>query len=100
MSTQPRTQALTFELAFGMGLMVLGTAAGGVMGMLAGPPGVIVGAIMGCAVGTLLGTVLDAVGFQARVHDEELDHEIGVIGGDLGAARSIPPPHPTAEHPV
>jgi zinc transporter ZupT len=78
------------ENVLGVGLVLLGTISGAVIGLLAGPPGVIVGALMGCSAGTMLGAVLDSVDVKARRHDDELDHVIGVIGGDIGVKHPIP----------
>ena len=68
-----------------------GALAGAVVGAVAGPPGVVAGAIIGGIVGTVTGAVLDAEALRKAAHNEELDAEIGVTGGDLGA--------PNLEHP-
>lgn len=68
---------------------IAGEVAGGVLGSAAGPAGAIAGMVMGAAAGALVGEVLDGESTRAHVHDEELDAEIGVSGGDLG---SVHPP--------
>jgi hypothetical protein len=59
---------------------------------VAGPPGIVAGGIVGTALGIVAGLGLDNA---ERVHDErdkELDHDIGVSEGDLGAAPPNAPP--------
>jgi hypothetical protein len=41
--------------------------------------------VMGAAAGALVGEVFERETVRAHVHDEELDAQIGVSGGDLGA---------------
>jgi hypothetical protein len=72
--------------------VVAGAASGAVTGALAGPPGVAVGALLGAAVGAAAGAALHMEDVERDRHEEELDRAIGVIGGDLGAARSDAPP--------
>jgi hypothetical protein len=64
---------------------ILGAAAGATTGVLAGPPGVIAGAMIGGAVGAVAATALHA-DHEKAAREEALDRDIGVIGGDLGAA--------------
>jgi outer membrane lipoprotein SlyB len=71
---------------------IAGEVVGGVLGSAAGPVGAITGMIVGAAAGALVGEVLEREANRAHVHDEELDDEIGVTSGDLGAARSAKPP--------
>lgn len=80
---------------------IAGELAGGVVGSIAGPAGVITGMIVGAAAGALVGEVLEQEANRAHVHDEELDDEIGVTHGNLGAARSVkPPPDPPLINPI
>ncbi len=63
-----------------------GAATGAVLGAFAGPPGMIAGAIIGAVAGAATGVAL------VEDHDQEeldgaLDAEIGVSGGDMGAAK-------------
>jgi hypothetical protein len=62
-----------------------GAIAGTVAGGLAGPLGALIGAIVGGAMGFGTGAALEVRQEIARVHDERLDRDIGVIGGDVGA---------------
>jgi len=66
---------------------IAGEILGGVLGAAAGLPGAIAGMVIGGAAGALAGKVLDNEAERTHVHDEELDKEIGVSGGDLGAVQ-------------
>lgn len=68
-----------------------GAIAGAALGAVAGPVGGLAGAIVGGAIGALIAKVADEESARASFHDGELDAEIGVNGGDLGA--------PNLEHP-
>jgi phage tail tape-measure protein len=68
-----------------------GAAAGAAIGAFAGPPGIIAGAIIGAAAGAATGAAL-ADDHDAEEHDRELDDEIGVTAGDIGAATPGSPP--------
>jgi phage tail tape-measure protein len=71
---------------------VSGAVAGAALGAVAGPPGIVAGGLVGTALGMLAGVGLDNA---ERVHDErdkELDDDIGVTKGDLGAAPPDAPP--------
>jgi|SRR5580658_5000871 hypothetical protein len=70
---------------------VAGALAGAAMGAVAGPPGALAGAIIGGAIGAGAAAALEQSSAEASVRNEELDAEIGVSGGDLGA--------PNLEHP-
>jgi uncharacterized membrane protein len=63
---------------------IAGEIVGGIVGAAAGLPGAIAGMVIGGATGALAGKVLDSEAERTHVHDEELDKEIGVSGGDLG----------------
>jgi outer membrane lipoprotein SlyB len=67
---------------------IAGEVVGGIVGSLAGPPGAVAGMVVGAAVGALAGEVLDQEAERSHIHDEDLDDEIGVTSGDLGAAKS------------
>jgi hypothetical protein len=62
-----------------------GAVAGAVLGAAAGPPGVVAGAIIGAVAGAITAEVLETDGERTAAHDRELDEEIGVSGGDIGA---------------
>jgi nucleotide-binding universal stress UspA family protein len=62
-----------------------GITGGAALGALAGPPGMIIGGTIGAAVGLLAGSVLDIEEQRTSKHDHELDDDIGVTKGDLGA---------------
>lgn len=69
-----------------------GMAAGAAVGAFAGPPGMIAGAVIGSAIGVAASLALDAQREEERVHEEDLDEAIGVIGGNLGEASPNQPP--------
>ncbi len=71
-----------------------GAVAGGVVGAAAGPPGMVAGAIIGGVAGAIAGAVLDRESSRQASHTRELDAQIGVSEGDLGAPNLE---HPTAE---
>lgn len=66
-------------------------AAGAATGAIAGPPGMLAGAVIGSALGAAAGIALDAQKVDEAHQDEELDREIGVVGGHIGEA---PPNQP------
>jgi hypothetical protein len=68
-----------------------GALVGAVVGVSAGPPGVIAGAIIGGIAGALAGAAMDTETAATDQRTRELDADIGVSGGDLGA--------PTLKHP-
>jgi hypothetical protein len=69
-----------------------GALAGAVVGAAAGPPGMVAGAIIGAAAGTVAGAVLDAEASRKGARTRELDAELGVSGGDIGAPNLQHPP--------
>jgi hypothetical protein len=69
-----------------------GALVGAAAGAIAGPPGAVVGAILGAAVGSIAGSVLEQNATDAKAIEGELDREIGVSGGELGA--------PNLDHPA
>lgn len=74
-----------------------GAGAGAVAGSVAGPPGAAIGALIGGAIGAAAGFAIDAEAHEKAAHDEKLDVEIGVIGGNLGEAPPGQPP-PSLQH--
>lgn len=66
---------------------------GAVIGIIAGPAGVVAGAIIGSVVGAAAGAMLADSNSKRWHHDEELDYDIGVFDGSMGAA---PPDAPKA----
>jgi phage tail tape-measure protein len=69
-----------------------GALAGAVVGAAAGPPGIVAGAILGGVAGALAGAVLDQESSASEQRTRELDADIGVSGGDLGAPNLKHPP--------
>lgn len=69
----------------------VGALAGAGLGAVGGPPGAIVGALVGGVAGALASLALEASSAGEAAHQADLDEEIGVVGGDLGA--------PGLEHP-
>ncbi len=69
-----------------------GAIAGASLGAIAGPPGMVAGAVIGGAIGAAAGHRLEKEDARAEEHTAELDHTIGVSGGDLGAASPNQPP--------
>jgi hypothetical protein len=74
------------------GAAVVGALGGAVLGTFGGPIGIVLGAIVGAAGGIGVGDVLNTIREHHRAHDEQLDKDIGVIGGDIGAAPWDQPP--------
>jgi hypothetical protein len=62
-----------------------GAFAGAILGIPGGPPGAIMGAVLGAAVGLTVDEMLDDASATRRAADDDLDDEIGINGGDLGA---------------
>jgi hypothetical protein len=71
---------------------LVGAAAGATTGVLAGPPGIVAGAVIGGAVGAAAAVVLHEDSVHQSAEEARRDREIGVIGGDIGAARPDAPP--------
>ncbi len=69
-----------------------GAVAGATIGSVAGPPGAIVGGIIGGLVGAAAATVLDEKSGEQAERDRELDDEIGVTSGAIGAPNLKHPP--------
>ncbi len=71
---------------------VAGAIAGGAMGAVAGPPGAAVGAVIGGVVGAVLAAITDSEDKVKEAAERELDEDIGVTDGDLGAPNLKHPP--------
>lgn len=69
-----------------------GAMAGAAIGAIAGPVGAIAGGIVGTAIGAIAGQTLDENNTEISEHDQQLDRDIGVTEGDLGAASPDQPP--------
>jgi len=65
---------------------------GAVIGIIAGPAGVVAGAIIGSVVGAGVGAMLMDSNSRRWHHDEQLDYDIGVFDGTIGAAAPDAPP--------
>jgi hypothetical protein len=76
--TRPSVAPLAAEAIAGV---IAGLATGG----MAGPLGAVVGAFLGGAIGVGTGVALGILQTVHHVHDERLDADIGVLGGEVGA---------------
>jgi phage tail tape-measure protein len=65
---------------------------GAVVGAAAGPAGAVAGALIGGLAGAVVGAVLDEEASKRTARTRELDAEIGVTGGDIGAPNLKHPP--------
>ena len=70
----------------------LGALAGAVAGVSAGWPGLIAGALLGGAAGSLTGLGVDNEDSRRAGRTRELDEEIGVTRGEIGASNLEHPP--------
>ncbi len=80
------------DVALEVGEGAIGAIAGAALGAIAGPPGVVIGAILGGAVGAVAGRTESNVEHAKDDIDQELDEEIGVTSGDIGAPNLKHPP--------
>jgi hypothetical protein len=87
-SSKDSTRRLEHEAGGGAS----GAVVGAIVGASAGPPGMVAGAIIGGVAGALAGKVLDQESAASEQRTRELDEEIGVSGGDLGAPNLKHPP--------
>ncbi len=81
------------ERTASVGATVAGGLTGAVMGVTGGYTGMIVGAVLGAVAGALVNAWFQRSSRRRFERDSWLDHEIGVIGGDMGAppvARHVP----------
>ena len=83
-----RTRRLAHEVEGGAS----GAAAGAVVGAAAGPPGMVAGAIIGGVAGAVTGAVLDSEASRQAERTRELDADIGISGGEVGAPNLAHPP--------
>ncbi len=74
---------------------ISGAAAGLSAGAFAGAPGLVIGAVLGGAVGVVAGRAIEVHTAQEDAVQDELDHQICIIDGDMWARDSEfpPPPH-------
>ena len=75
-----------------------GAVAGALLGAVAGPPGVVAGAVIGAAAGAVAAFALDNEAERQAARTRELDDEIGVTGGTLGAPNLEHPPATTGAY--
>ena len=68
------------------------------MGAFAGTPGALIGAVLGGAVGVVAGRAIEVRTAEEDAEQDELDHTIGIIGGDLGARETPLPKAPESMH--
>jgi outer membrane lipoprotein SlyB len=66
---------------------IAGEIAGAVIGSAAGPLGAVAGMVIGAVAGAVAGEEMAEESDRASKHDKELDDEIGVTKGDLGAVQ-------------
>jgi hypothetical protein len=69
-----------------------GAVAGAAIGAMAGPVGIVAGSAIGGLIGAVAEEVLNEEEARRSKHDAELDEEIGVTGGTMGAAKPNQPP--------
>jgi nucleotide-binding universal stress UspA family protein len=82
---KPFLKASPHEHALLEATAITGGVVGAAVGAIGGPPGAIAGGAIGTAVGMLAGVALDEESARESAHDHELDDDIGVTSGDLGA---------------
>jgi hypothetical protein len=71
---------------------VAGAVAGAAVGAAAGPAGAVAGAAIGALAGALAGRALDVDAEQQAARDRQLDAELGVTEGTVGAPNLKHPP--------
>jgi hypothetical protein len=69
-----------------------GAIAGGILGSIAGPPGVAAGALLGGIAGAITEAALENGAADDATRARELDAELGISGGDIGAKSLRHPP--------
>lgn len=101
MGTKTKKQASTSTLTAGSkktrqhrieGSAVAGAIAGAAAGIVAGPAGAIAGGVLGGAAGAVAGLALSNAARERHARAAQLDKEIGVSDGDLGAPSLKHPP--------
>jgi hypothetical protein len=85
---KPKSKVIEHEVEGGLS----GAVAGAVFGAMAGPPGIAAGAIIGAVAGALTGGALTEGQAAEADRASELDEEIGVTSGTLGAPNLRHPP--------
>lgn len=80
------------DIAVEVGEGAIGAIAGATLGSIAGPPGAVVGAILGAGIGAMAGHTGTREDHIKDEKDRELDEEIGVTSGDIGAPGLAHPP--------
>jgi hypothetical protein len=87
-AAQESTRRREHEAEGGVG----GAFAGAAIGAVAGPAGALAGAVIGGVVGAVATGIVEANAADRAAIERELDDEIGVSGGDLGAPNLKHPP--------
>lgn len=80
------------HVAHGLEAAAGGAAVGATVGMIAGPVGAAAGAAIGGVAAALAEAVAEADDERAAARDAELDDEIGVTSGEIGAPNLKHPP--------
>ena len=92
LSTKPRRMAKR-RLGYEIAGSVIGALGGGGMGAIFGGSAAgLVGVVLGAAIGAGTAWAASNQAQELEQHDQELDAEIGVVGGDLGAPGLVHPP--------
>jgi uncharacterized protein YcfJ len=86
------TRAALIRLGHEAEASAFGALVGAIVGAGAGMPGVIAGTVFGAIVGALAGAVVDRDASRRAAHTRELDAEIGVTSGEIGAPNLAHPP--------
>lgn len=78
------------------GIALAAAVAGGALGAIAGPPGIVAGATLGGVIGAAIALTVERQNERDASHDEALDDQIGVTSGSIGEPSankrpSIPP---------
>jgi uncharacterized membrane protein len=84
------------ERAAGAASVIAGAGTGAAIGFLtlAGPIGGLIGGVLGALAGGAIGEYVRQRSKREDAKDAILDREIGVTGGDIGAAPADSPPAP------
>jgi hypothetical protein len=77
---------------------VAGALAGAALGAIAGPPGALAGAVLGGVFAAGAAAAVEKNSADESARDAELDADIGVTGGDLGAPNLEHPPAQTGAY--
>lgn len=71
---------------------IAGGAAGAVAGAIGGPIGMVAGGAIGAAIGAISGATMENDEHRHDAHERELDDDIGVTKGTIGAPESVKRP--------